>query len=220
MTPAPPATIFASIACSVAAPAPPAPRDHAAAPPRNDRSAQAADHAAAVSGAHAAGDAAHGHLAALRRRCRHRARAPPPALAPPAPARRCAARAREQGRRARRGRREARRDRRRLRSRDHRASRSPARLDELGEFRARSTGTEQRLQEAIAAADELAHQLERERTERGAMAVQFDERQRRVRARAVPVERGVLRDRGAARLRSSRRSSSRSAPPSRPPRPP
>ncbi len=49
------------------------------------------------------------------------------------------------------------------------------RLDELGDFRARSAGTEQRLAEAVAAADELAHQLERERTERGAMSIQFDE---------------------------------------------
>lgn len=48
-------------------------------------------------------------------------------------------------------------------------------LDELDDFQARSAGTEQRLAEAVAAADELAHQLERERAERGAMAVQFDE---------------------------------------------
>ena len=50
-------------------------------------------------------------------------------------------------------------------------------VDEAIADRARSTGVEQRLQEANAAADELRHQLERERTERATLAVQFDEAQ-------------------------------------------
>lgn len=49
------------------------------------------------------------------------------------------------------------------------------RIAEADELRARSTGIEQRLQEALAAADELRHQLERERSERAAMMVRFDE---------------------------------------------
>lgn len=48
-------------------------------------------------------------------------------------------------------------------------------LDEGIGDRARLAGVEQRLQEAVAAAEELRHQLERERTERGAIAVQLDE---------------------------------------------
>jgi hypothetical protein len=50
-------------------------------------------------------------------------------------------------------------------------------VDEAIADRARTAGVEQRLQEAIAAADELRHQLERERSERATMAVQFDEAQ-------------------------------------------
>ncbi|HEX5058130.1 MAG TPA: hypothetical protein VFV99_02165, partial [Kofleriaceae bacterium] len=48
-------------------------------------------------------------------------------------------------------------------------------VDEAIADRSRTTGVEQRLQEALAAADELRHQLERERTERATLAVQFDE---------------------------------------------
>jgi len=48
-------------------------------------------------------------------------------------------------------------------------------VDEAIADRARTAGVEQRLQEAVAAADELRHQLERERTERATIAVQFDE---------------------------------------------
>ncbi|HEY5927182.1 MAG TPA: hypothetical protein VIV11_36090 [Kofleriaceae bacterium] len=50
-------------------------------------------------------------------------------------------------------------------------------VDEAIADRTRTTGIQQRLQEAVAAADELRHQLERERTERATMAVQFDEAQ-------------------------------------------
>jgi hypothetical protein len=50
-------------------------------------------------------------------------------------------------------------------------------VDEAIADRTRTTGIEQRLQEALAAADELRHQLERERSERATMAVQFDEAQ-------------------------------------------
>jgi hypothetical protein len=46
---------------------------------------------------------------------------------------------------------------------------------EAAAYRARTAGIEQRLQEATAAADELRHQLERERSERAAVMVQFDE---------------------------------------------
>ncbi len=49
------------------------------------------------------------------------------------------------------------------------------RINEADDLRARTAGIEQRLQEATAAADELRHQLERERSERAAMMVQFDE---------------------------------------------
>lgn len=48
-------------------------------------------------------------------------------------------------------------------------------VDEAIADRARTGGIEQRLQEAVAAADELRHQLERERSERATMALQFDE---------------------------------------------
>jgi hypothetical protein len=50
-------------------------------------------------------------------------------------------------------------------------------VDEAIADRTRTAGIEQRLQEALAAADELRHQLERERSERATMAVQFDEAQ-------------------------------------------
>ncbi len=46
---------------------------------------------------------------------------------------------------------------------------------ELTEYRARTEGLEQRLQDAVATADELTHQLERERAERTALATQFEE---------------------------------------------
>jgi chromosome segregation ATPase len=48
-------------------------------------------------------------------------------------------------------------------------------FDELDSYRARTDGLEQRLQDAIASADELQHQLERERGERAAIATQFEE---------------------------------------------
>jgi chromosome segregation ATPase len=48
-------------------------------------------------------------------------------------------------------------------------------FEEINADRERLSGVEQRLQDSIATADELNHQLERERAERGAMAVQFDE---------------------------------------------
>lgn len=46
---------------------------------------------------------------------------------------------------------------------------------ELDQYKARTSGLEQRLQDAIATADELTHQLERERSERTALSTQFDE---------------------------------------------
>lgn len=46
---------------------------------------------------------------------------------------------------------------------------------ELDQYRARTSGLEQRLQDAIASGDELAHQLERERAERATISTQFDE---------------------------------------------
>ena len=46
---------------------------------------------------------------------------------------------------------------------------------ELTEYRARTEGLDQRLQDAIAGADELSHQLERERAERGAIQKQLEE---------------------------------------------
>jgi chromosome segregation ATPase len=48
-------------------------------------------------------------------------------------------------------------------------------VDEAIADRTRTAGIEQRLQEANAAADELRHQLERERSERATIAVQLDE---------------------------------------------
>jgi hypothetical protein len=50
-------------------------------------------------------------------------------------------------------------------------------VDEAIADRTRTSGVEQRLQDALAAADELRHHLERERSERATMAVQFDEAQ-------------------------------------------
>ena len=50
-----------------------------------------------------------------------------------------------------------------------------ARYIELDQYRARTSGLEQRLQDAIATADELTHQLERERAERATISTQFDE---------------------------------------------
>ena len=49
------------------------------------------------------------------------------------------------------------------------------RFQELGDYRARTEGLDQRLQDAVAAADELTHQLERERAERTTLATQFEE---------------------------------------------
>ena len=49
------------------------------------------------------------------------------------------------------------------------------RINEADDYRARMAGVEERLAAATATADELRHQLERERTERAAMMVQFDE---------------------------------------------
>ena len=77
-----------------------------------------------------------------------------------------------------------------------------AMLDELHQYRARTTGVEERLQETIAAADELAHLLELERGERSAaatragdFAAQLDE------ARAKwAAERTKLEDARAAEL--------------------
>ncbi len=46
---------------------------------------------------------------------------------------------------------------------------------ELHEYRARTEGMEQRLADAVATADELTHQLERERAERQTLAKQFEE---------------------------------------------
>jgi chromosome segregation ATPase len=48
-------------------------------------------------------------------------------------------------------------------------------FQELDQYKARTSGLEQRLQDAIATADELQHQLERERAERAAISTQFDE---------------------------------------------
>ena len=48
-------------------------------------------------------------------------------------------------------------------------------LDEAADFRTRMAGVEQRLQDAIALADERMHQLERERAERTALGQQLDE---------------------------------------------
>jgi DNA repair exonuclease SbcCD ATPase subunit len=48
-------------------------------------------------------------------------------------------------------------------------------LDDIKAEYQRLAGVEQRLQDAIAAADELTHQLERERAERAAIALQLDE---------------------------------------------
>jgi chromosome segregation ATPase len=49
------------------------------------------------------------------------------------------------------------------------------RFQEVNEYRARTEGLDQRLQDAVAAADELTHQLERERAERTTLATQFEE---------------------------------------------
>lgn len=49
------------------------------------------------------------------------------------------------------------------------------RVAEADAFRARMAGIEERLAAATAEADELRHQIDRERTERAALAVQFDE---------------------------------------------
>lgn len=49
------------------------------------------------------------------------------------------------------------------------------RMHELNEYHARTQGLDQRLQDALASADELAHQLERERAERQTLAKQFEE---------------------------------------------
>ena len=49
------------------------------------------------------------------------------------------------------------------------------RFHELQEYRARTEGLDQRLQDAVATADELTHQLERERAERQTLAKQFEE---------------------------------------------
>jgi chromosome segregation ATPase len=49
------------------------------------------------------------------------------------------------------------------------------RLPELEEYRARTEGLDQRLQDAVAAADELTHQLERERAERQTIGKQLEE---------------------------------------------
>jgi chromosome segregation ATPase len=49
------------------------------------------------------------------------------------------------------------------------------RSHELDAYKARTEGVEQRLQDAVAAADELSHQLERERAERGTLAKQFED---------------------------------------------
>jgi len=49
------------------------------------------------------------------------------------------------------------------------------RFHEVNEYRARTEGLEQRLQDAVATADELTHQLERERAERATLATQFEE---------------------------------------------
>jgi chromosome segregation ATPase len=49
------------------------------------------------------------------------------------------------------------------------------RFEELTEYRARTAGLDQRLQDSIATADELTHQLDRERAERAALAKQFEE---------------------------------------------
>ena len=54
-------------------------------------------------------------------------------------------------------------------------ARAHADYDVLKADHERLTGVESRLQDAVAAADELTHQLERERAERGTMAVRFDE---------------------------------------------
>ncbi len=49
------------------------------------------------------------------------------------------------------------------------------RFQELNDYRARTEGLDQRLQDALAVADELTHQLERERAERTTLATQFEE---------------------------------------------
>jgi len=49
------------------------------------------------------------------------------------------------------------------------------RFHELTEYRARTEGLDQRLQDSIAAADELTHQLERVRIERATLTTQFEE---------------------------------------------
>lgn len=54
-------------------------------------------------------------------------------------------------------------------------TRAHAEFDTLKADHERLAGVETRLADAVAAADELTHQLERERAERGAMAVRFDE---------------------------------------------
>ncbi|HUS30288.1 MAG TPA: hypothetical protein VMZ53_17390 [Kofleriaceae bacterium] len=66
----------------------------------------------------------------------------------------------------------------------------------------RLAGVEQRLQDAIATADELTHQLERERAERTAIALQFDETTNQFdRARSLwKEETAVLQEHHAAEL--------------------
>jgi chromosome segregation ATPase len=66
------------------------------------------------------------------------------------------------------------------------------RFQEVNEYRARTEGLDQRLQDAVAAADELTHQLERERAERTTLATQFEEQNAAFeRARvAVPTDSG------------------------------
>lgn len=49
------------------------------------------------------------------------------------------------------------------------------RFQELSEYHGRTQGIEQRLHDAVAAADELSHQLERERAERTALSKQFED---------------------------------------------